>query len=205
MGEGVSMLRLGVSFTLAAMVGSGTELFIRSWLEREAGLSEVGLYNAGYLLTVTYVGLVFAAMENDYFPRLSATHDVQQTNEIVNRQMEILLLLLAPLLSVMILGLPWIIRLLLSADFLPIVTMAQIASVAMVLKAATLPVAYLTSVGIGRNGYCHSDSPLARPRDDSYVCTSSFRLSLSRAYLIYNRSRTGDGQHGSVYQYVFPC
>ena len=144
MGEGVSMLRLGVSFTLAAMVGSGTELFIRSWLEREAGLSEVGLYNAGYLLTVTYVGLVFAAMENDYFPRLSATHDVQQTNEIVNRQMEILLLLLAPLLSVMILGLPWIIRLLLSADFLPIVTMAQIASVAMVLKAATLPVAYLT-------------------------------------------------------------
>ena len=132
MGEGVSMLRLGVSFTLAAMVGSGTELFIRSWLEREAGLSEVGLYNAGYLLTVTYVGLVFAAMENDYFPRLSATHDVQQTNEIVNRQMEILLLLLAPLLSVMILGLPWIIRLLLSADFLPIVTMAQIASVAMV-------------------------------------------------------------------------
>ena len=144
MGEGVSMLRLGVSFTLAAMVGSGTELFIRSWLEREAGLSEVGLYNAGYLLTVTYVGLVFAAMENDYFPRLSATHDVQQTNEIVNSQMEILLLLLAPLLSVMILGLPWIIRLLLSADFLPIVTMAQIASVAMVLKAATLPVAYLT-------------------------------------------------------------
>jgi O-antigen/teichoic acid export membrane protein len=83
-------------------------------------------------------------MENDYFPRLSATHDVQQTNEIVNRQMEILLLLLAPLLSVMILGLPWIIRLLLSADFLPIVTMAQIAAVAMVLKAATLPVAYLT-------------------------------------------------------------
>ena len=86
----------------------------------------------------------FAAMENDYFPRLSATHDVQQTNEIVNRQMEILLLLLAPLLSVMILGLPWIIRLLLSADFLPIVSMAQIAAVAMVLKAATLPVAYLT-------------------------------------------------------------
>lgn len=144
MSDGISMLRLGVSFTLAAMAGNGAELFIRFWLENEAGLSEVGLYNAGSLLTVTYVGLVFAAMENDYFPRLSATHDVRQANEVVNRQMEILLLLLAPMLSVMILGLPWIIRILLSADFLPIVTMTQIAAVAMVLKAATLPVAYLT-------------------------------------------------------------
>ena len=143
-GEGIGMLRLGVSFTLAAMIGSGTELFIRRWLESEASLAEVGLYNAGSLLTVTYVGLVFAAMENDYFPRLSATSDHIQANGIVNRQMEILLLLLAPMLSVMILCLPWIIRILLSAEFLPVVLMTQIAAVAMILKAATLPVAYLT-------------------------------------------------------------
>lgn len=143
-GEGIGMLRLGVSFTLAAMIGSGTELFIRSWLEGEAGLTEVGLYNAGSLLTVTYVGLVFAAMENDYYPRLSATSDAVQANGIVNRQMEILLLLLTPMLSVMILCLPWIIRILLSAEFLPVVAMTQIAAVAMVMKAATLPVAYLT-------------------------------------------------------------
>lgn len=144
MGEGISMLRLGVSFTLAGMVGSAAELLIRNWLEREAGLSEVGLYNAGSLLTVTYVGLVFAAMDNDYYPRLSAAHGVSQMSQMVNRQIEILLLLLTPMLTVMILALPWIIRLLLSADFLPIVAMTQIAAVAMVLKAATLPVAYLT-------------------------------------------------------------
>ncbi len=144
MGEGLSMLRLGIAFTLAAMAGSGTELLIRSWLESEAGLREVGLYNAGSLLTITYVGLVFAAMDNDFYPRLSAVMDARKANEMINRQMEILLLIVSPLLVVMIVCLPWIVRLLLSSDFLPIVMMVQIAAVAMVLKAATLPVAYLT-------------------------------------------------------------
>jgi len=142
--EGMGMLRLGIAFTLAALAGSGSELLIRWWLEHDAGLSMVGLYNAGSLLTVTYIGLVFAAMDNDYYPRLSAVQGLQETNAMVNRQMEVLLWLVTPLLTLMILCLPWIVPLLLSAEFLPIVPMAQISAVAMVLKAATLPVAYLT-------------------------------------------------------------
>ena len=142
--EGMGMLRLGIAFTLAALAGSGSELLIRWWLEHDAGLSMVGLYNAGSLLTVTYIGLVFAAMDNDYYPRLSAVQGLQGTNAMVNRQMEVLLWLVTPLLTLMILCLPWIVPLLLSAEFLPIVPMAQISAVAMVLKAATLPVAYLT-------------------------------------------------------------
>lgn len=144
MKDGMGMLRLGVAYTLAAMAGSGAELLIRSWLERETDLAEVGLYNAGYLLTVTYVGIVFAAMDNDYFPRLSAVKDTQETRETVNRQMEVLLWIVTPLLTLMIPCLPWVVRLLLSSEFLSIVTMAQIAAAAMVLKAATLPVAYIT-------------------------------------------------------------
>ena len=142
--EGMGMLRLGIAFTLAALAGSGSELLIRWWLEHDAGLSMVGLYNAGSLLTVTYIGLVFAAMDNDYYPRLSAVQGLQETNAMVNRQMVVLLWLVTPLLTLMILCLPWIVPLLLSAEFLPIVPMAQISAVAMVLKAATLPVAYLT-------------------------------------------------------------
>ena len=94
-------------------------------------------------------------MDNDYYPRLSAVREVRQTNEVVNRQMEVLLWLISPLLVVMILCLPWVVRLLLSVEFLPIVTMAQIAAVAMVLKASTLPVAYIT---------------LARGRSVAYLC-----------------------------------
>jgi O-antigen/teichoic acid export membrane protein len=143
--QGSDMLRLGVAFTLAGIVGSGAEMFIRSFLNVSGDLDAVGLYNAGYMITITYAGLVFAAMESDYFPRLSAVNqDVEATNQMVNKQMEVSILMMAPLLTSLIILLPVLIPLLLSSQFLPIVAMTQVAALAMFLKAMTLPVAYIT-------------------------------------------------------------
>ena len=145
LGEGMGMIRLGVAFTLAGIVGSGAEMFIRSFLNVAGSLDAVGLYNAGYMITITYAGLVFAAMESDYFPRLSAVNqDVEATNLMVNKQMEVSVLTIAPLLTSLIIFLPVLIPLLLSSQFLPIVAMTQVAALAMFFKAMTLPVAYIT-------------------------------------------------------------
>ena len=143
--KGSGMLRLGVAFTLAGVVGSGAEMFIRSFLNVTDSLDVVGLYNAGYMITITYAGLVFAAMESDYFPRLSAVNqDVAATNLMVNKQTEVSILMMAPLLTSLIIFLPVLIPLLLSSQFLPIVAMTQVAALAMYFKALTLPVAYIT-------------------------------------------------------------
>ncbi len=145
LGEGMGMIRLGVAFTLAGIVGSGTEMFIRSFLNVAGSLDAVGLYNAGYMITITYAGLVFAAMESDYFPRLSAVnHDVEATNLMVNNQAEVSVLTIAPLLTSLIIFLPVLIPLLLSSQFLPVVAMTQVSALAMFFKAMTLPVAYIT-------------------------------------------------------------
>ena len=145
LGEGMEMVRLGVAFTLAAVIGSASELLIRSYLNVVGDLDMLGLYNAGYMLTITYAGMVFSAMEADYFPRLSGVqHDIDATNECVNRQMEVSLLLLSPMLAALMLSLPILIPLLFSAQFLPVVEMAQVATLAMYLKVMTLPVAYIT-------------------------------------------------------------
>ena len=145
LGEGMEMVRLGVAFTLAAVIGSASELLIRSYLNVVGDLDMLGLYNAGYMLTITYAGMVFSAMEADYFPRLSGVqHDIEATNECVNRQMEVSLLLLSPMLAALMLSLPILIPLLFSAQFLPVVEMAQVATLAMYLKVMTLPVAYIT-------------------------------------------------------------
>ena len=86
LGEGMEMIRLGVAFTLAGIVGAGSEMLIRSWLNLQGDLDAVGLYNAGYMITVTYASMVFSAMEADYFPRLSAVNgNVTATNETVNK------------------------------------------------------------------------------------------------------------------------
>ena len=145
LGEGMEMVRLGVAFTLAGIIGSGAEMLIRSWLNVEGDLGMLGLYNAGYMITVTYAGMVFSAMETDYFPRLSAVNtDVAATNETVNKQMEVSILMISPMLVALIIFLPVIIPLLFSDEFLPVIAMTQVATLAMFFKALTLPVAYIT-------------------------------------------------------------
>ena len=145
LGEGMDMVRLGVAFTMAGIIGSAAEMVIRSYLNVVGDLDVLGLYNAGYMLTITYAGMVFTAMETDYFPRLSAlNHDVQATNLTVNRQMEVSLLILAPMLTGLIVFLPVLIPLLFSREFLPVIAMAQVSVLAMYFKVLTLPVAYIT-------------------------------------------------------------
>ena len=145
LGEGMEMVRLGVAFTLAGIVGSAAEMIVRSYLNVVGDLDVLGLYNAGYMLTITYAGMVFSAMETDYYPRLSAVqHDIPATNETVNKQMEVSLLLVSPMLAALIITLPVLIPLLFSHEFLPVVGMAQVAALAMYMKVLTLPVAYIT-------------------------------------------------------------
>ena len=143
--EGAGMIRLGLAFILAAVIGSAAEMLIRAYLNVEGGLEVVGLYNAAYMITLTYAGMVFTAMESDYFPRLSAVNqDVLATNETVNKQMEVSLLLLSPMLVGLLMMLPFLIPLLFSEEFTPVVGMAQLTVLAMFFKVMTLPVAYIT-------------------------------------------------------------
>ena len=145
LGEGLPMVRLGVAFVLTGIMGSGTEVVIRSLLNVNAGLDMVGLYNAGYVLTITYAGLVFSAMETDYFPRLSAVSgDVAIRNLTVNRQIEVSLLIISPMLTLLIPALPFLLPLLYSDSFAPVVSMAQVATLSMYFKAISLPVEYIT-------------------------------------------------------------
>lgn len=145
LGDGMEMIRLGVAFTLAGIIGSSAEMFIRSWLNVTGDLDVLGFYNVGYMITITYAGMVFSAMESDYFPRLSGVqHDIAATNECVNRQMEVSLLLLSPMLAALIVFLPLLVPLLFSPKFLPVTGMAQVAALAMYMKVLTLPVAYIT-------------------------------------------------------------
>mgnify|MGYP002625741553 CR=1 FL=1 len=144
LGEGMEMVRLGVSFVLAGIFGSGAEMLIRSYLNVSGDLDIVGFYNAGLFITLSSAGLVFSAMETDYFPRLSAVGtDRQKMSEMVNRQLEVSFLLVSPLLSLLILLLPILVPLLYRSDFQPVVPMAQVLVFSMYLRALTLPISYM--------------------------------------------------------------
>ncbi len=142
--EGMGMVKLGIAFVLAGILGSGAEFVIRSYLNNVAGLSTVGLYNAGYMMTMTYAGMVFQAMETDYFPRLSAIQGIgDELNRVVNRQIEVSLLLVSPLLVAFIVGAPILLPLLYSGKFLPVEDMMKLTILAMYVRAITLPIEYI--------------------------------------------------------------
>lgn len=142
---GIPLLQLGMAYVVAGILGSGTEMLIRAFLVRTVSLAEAGYYAAGFTVTVSYARLVFMAMDADYFPRLSATGgDAARMNATVNRQVDVLVLLMAPFLILFSLSLPLIVRILYTGDFLRIVPMVLGASFYMYFKAVYAPASYLS-------------------------------------------------------------
>lgn len=142
--EGFPMIRIGLAFVGAGILGSGAEFIIRSFLNFTSSLDTLGLYTAGYTMTMTYASLVFSAMETDFFPRLSTAKDnITERNLLINRQMEVSLLLVSPILVGFMFALPILTPLLYSTHFLPAQGMMQIMILAMFMRAVKLPVSYL--------------------------------------------------------------
>lgn len=148
--KGMPLVRLGMSFVLAGMVNSGAELLVRAFLNNQGDLEMVGLFNAGVTIVIVYAGVVFSVMESDYYPRLSAVSGkrldarvVERRNLIVNRQLEVNVLLMGPIAAIVILALPIGIPFLYDSQFLGMLAMTQVASVSLLFKAVYLPIEYL--------------------------------------------------------------
>ncbi len=143
--EGKETVRLGVAFVMAGVLGTGADFLVRQFLNEHGTLDAVGLFNAGYMLTVVYGGLVFSAMETDYFPRLSAIKDGHRAElaDVVNKQIEVSLILVSPMLAVFVFLLPVIVPLLFSGKFVAVIPMAQATVIAMYLRALRLPMSYI--------------------------------------------------------------
>jgi O-antigen/teichoic acid export membrane protein len=142
--DGRKLITLGMAFVLAGIMGSGADFLIRSYLNTRGELYTVGLFNAGYMLTMTYAGMVFTAMEADYFPRLSGLGELgERFNITVNHQMEVTFLMVSPLLVLFMMSLPILLPLLYSTKFLPAASMMHWAILAMYGRALTLPLEYI--------------------------------------------------------------
>ena len=142
---GMGMVKLGIAFVLAGILGSGAEFIIRSFLNFSVNTDVLGYYNAGYMIAISYASMVFTAMETDYFPRLSAVqNNYVARNQMVNRQMEVSMLIVAPMVVGLLIGLPFIVPLLYSRMFMPTIEMVQVSVLSLYLRSMTLPMSYMT-------------------------------------------------------------
>lgn len=142
--KGKKMIQIGVSFMLAAVVAHVAMLIIQGFLNREGGIEIVGYYNSAYSICFVYVGVLFASLSQEYFPRLSSLFSNKETREeCIRRQINVVFLLSIPLTVFMYFLMPWIVLLLLSDEFLPAVTIAQAAIITQPCRAIYLPLAYI--------------------------------------------------------------
>lgn len=142
--DGRDFLKLGVAFVLAGMAGSGAEMVIRSYLSYVDDIGTVGLYNAAYIMIFTYSGMIFTAMETDYFPRLSSVaSDGVKFNQVVNNQIEMSLHLISPMIVGFVMVMPLLLPLLYSGTFLKALPLVQVASLSMYARAMYLPIEYM--------------------------------------------------------------
>lgn len=145
MREGCVFLKVGLAFVVAGMLGSGAELAIRAYLSNVADVDTVGLYNAMYVMIFTYAGMVFTAIDTDYYPRLSAIKTPgKELNQMANSQIEVSMNIVSPLIVLFILFMPILLPLLYSGKFAAVLPMLQAAALSMYGRCVFLPLEYIS-------------------------------------------------------------
>ena len=137
------LMTLGFAMVISSLLSSLVNYLINLSISRIGSLSDLGLYGAGFAITIQTLTMVFASMGSDYFPRLSGVmNDKVRMNQTMNEQSEVVLLLSVPLLSVFMLVSPLVVRLLLSEEFLPVTAFIRVLCLGMLLRAASYALGY---------------------------------------------------------------
>lgn len=142
--EGKGMFTLGFMLSLSGLITTGVSYLVRIFISNKGGLNDVGLYNAGFAIINSYVGMVFTAMSADYYPRLSGVaHDKVKVTKEINQQAEIALLIIAPIICTFLVYIDWAVTLLYSRKFIAINAMIQWAALGMFFKATSWAIAFI--------------------------------------------------------------
>lgn len=147
-----TMLRLGVPFMGAGLVGSLVHLWMRVEVSNTLGAVSLGHFQAASTISMQYIGFVLASMGADYYPRLTGViHDHKVATSQVNVQTEIVLLLSAPVFIALIGLAPLVIHLLYSSAFSPALEVLRWQILGDVLKVASWPLGFvLLAAGDGK-------------------------------------------------------
>ena len=142
--EGKDMLTMGFMISMSGLISMGASYLVSIFISNTGGVSQVGLYTAGFAIINGYVGLIFTAMGTDYYPRLSAVaHSNELCKQTINQQAEIALLILAPILMVFLVFIQWVVIILYSNKFIAVDSMIHWAALGMLFKAASWAIAFI--------------------------------------------------------------
>lgn len=144
--KGKEMLKMGILISLGGAVSSLAGYAIRIFISQTSGILIVGLFTASFSLVNTYLGMVVSAIDKDYYPRLcSVENDSCCFIKTINQQIEMLVLLLAPIIIVFAIYSPTVVSVFYSDKFQSASGFMVLVALAMIffVPAKTISMAFL--------------------------------------------------------------
>lgn len=139
------MISLGVVMMVASLFGTCANYLLNTFISHNGSVNDVGLFQAANSITNQYVGLVFTAMSLDFFPRLSAvSFDNEKIRKLVNKQLEVVVLVVSPIVILLIILSPVVIKLLLTDKFISLIPVIRWLGLAIFFKAVSFPLGYIS-------------------------------------------------------------
>lgn len=137
-------ISLGLILTVSTLLGTLANFLVNSYISNYGNISDVGLFQSARSISEQYAGIVFMAMGVEYYPKLAAiSEDNNKVKEIVNNQSEIVILLISPIIMILIITAPILVKILLSNEFLVITPVVKWMSLGLFFKAASYPLSYI--------------------------------------------------------------
>ena len=142
--QGKQMLVMGITMSLSGILSTAVAYALRGFIQANGGVEQVGLYQAGFVIMTTYVGMVMNAIATDYYPRLAAINqDNQKCGEAVSQQGEIGVMILGPMLTICLVFMPFVLKILYSDRFLTANEYISWACFGMMLRLASWVISFL--------------------------------------------------------------
>lgn len=145
--EGLPMAKLGVLLSVSVIFGQLCFYIIRLFLKSNYSFEVLGIYQVSNTVLVGYLGMVFSAMTNDFYPRLcNYENDKSNFNNLINDQTEFALLIVVPSILLLYLIAPKLIELFYSREFLDVLSVLKVGLIAVVLKSIIWPIGFIPLV-----------------------------------------------------------
>ena len=100
---GLDMGKLGIFVVVSGFIATATMFAVRTFIASENDIDAVGYFQAAWMISNVYMGIVLNAMLADFLPNLSAiSKNNEASNKLINEQMEVALLIGSPLIVLLI-------------------------------------------------------------------------------------------------------
>lgn len=142
--QGFDIVKLGAGYIYSSILTSFSAWFLCNFLADVSSDKLTGYFSAALVLITMLPTMLFAALDSDYYPRLSGVFGrKEERNAMVNGQIEVHLLVQPPFILCFVVLLPQLLPLFYSEEFLPALQMIQIAMLGMLFHVVAYPVSFM--------------------------------------------------------------